>query len=203
MTTETWQNLMAAFGIGPNVQTYTELVTVYSETHRAYHTFTHIKTCLQHFDTVEKNATHPDEIRMALWFHDAVYQPFSATNEEDSAAWAVAFLEANEVAPEIITRVHALIMTTKSHDPQMPGDQHLIMDIDLSILGANPVIYAQFEKDIRTEYELVPDDIYKPERRKILEGFLGRPRLFINPHFFNALEQQARVNLAEAVGKLN
>ena len=90
-----WQNLMQSFGISTNESTYQALQDAYSETHRRYHTAEHIKATLRHLDTAVTLAKDVHEVEMALWFHDAVYKPLSATNEFDSAVWAVEFLSNN------------------------------------------------------------------------------------------------------------
>ena len=64
------------------------LVARYGEPHRAYHNLTHIEECFRTLDLVAHRAERLGEIEMALWFHDAIYDTRSHTNEADSAAWA-------------------------------------------------------------------------------------------------------------------
>lgn len=141
-----WHDLMKAFGFSDNKQTYHNLIAAYSEKHRVYHTCDHIGACFMHLDNVAEQARHSHEIELALWFHDVVYKPFSKTNEEDSAEMATAFLIQNNAAQNVIARVSDLIMLTKEHYAPETSDGKLMLDIDLSILGSKPSIYAQFEK---------------------------------------------------------
>lgn len=141
-----WHGLMKAFGFPENEITYDNLISAYSEKHRAYHTLEHIEACFRHLDNVAEQAQNSHEIELALWFHDAVYKPFSKTNEEDSAEMAVAFLTQNNAAQDVIARVFNLIMITKEHHTPKTSDCKLMLDIDLSILGSKSSIYAQFEK---------------------------------------------------------
>ena len=139
---------------------------------------------------------------MALWFHDAVYQPFSNTNEEDSAQWAVDWLTKRGAESAEIKRIESRILATKSHGAARNLDRRYMLDIDLSILGASPKVYDEFESNIRREYKRVPKLIFRRKRKAILEGFLTRPNIYITDYFQNRLEQQARVNIANAISNL-
>lgn len=197
-----WHRLMTVCGFSANDVMYHQLISSYSEKHRAYHTLDHIGACFRHMDAVKDMATYPDEIELALWFHDVIYKPFSATNEEDSAELAKAFLLENGAAPGVINRVYDLIILTKDHTAQQTQDGKLMLDIDLSILGAAPHIYAQFEKDVRTEYKRVPSFIFKKKRKEILQSFLKRSKLYYTTYFFERLEAQAKRNLEWAIAQL-
>lgn len=197
-----WHDLMAAFGMPESDTVYHHLIAAYSESHRAYHTLDHIAACFAHLDTVSHHAKHPHEIELALWFHDAVYEPFSTFNEDNSADMAKSFLEENNVQSDIVTRIYDLIILTKDHALPSTIDGQLMLDIDLSILGADEAVYAQFEKDVRKEYKRVPSCIFKKKRKEILQGFLARPRIYQTDYFHLQLEAFARKNLAWAIEQL-
>ena len=78
-----WQNLCDSLDISDDGKIFDKLVKAHAEPQRAYHTLDHIAACLRHLDGVKSKTVRLQEIEMALRFHDAVYQPFSATNEED------------------------------------------------------------------------------------------------------------------------
>ena len=65
-----------------------DLTARYAEPQRAYHTMEHVTECLSHFDTARHLLARPDEVELALWFHDAVYDPRRGDNEEQSARLA-------------------------------------------------------------------------------------------------------------------
>lgn len=195
MTTAAWDALMLSLGLSENRNTYEEIRAAYSEPHRHYHTLRHIDSCLQCLTKVEEWASHPSEIAIALWFHDAIYDPYAIDNEARSADWAAAFLEKNAVPRDQINRVRTLIMSTLHNAPAATTDEALMIDIDLSILGSAPRVYNEFEDAVREEYKRVPEIIYLSKRKKILKGFLDRERIYQNQYLFDLLEKQARENL--------
>ncbi|MEP3890375.1 MAG: hypothetical protein ABJN69_07895 [Hellea sp.] len=197
-----WRRLMTACGFPANDAMHDLLIACYSEKHRFYHSLDHIDACFRHFDAVIETAIYPNEIELALWFHDVIYKPFSATNEEDSAELAKAFLLENKAAADMIDRVYDLIILTKDHAAPQMQDAKLMLDIDLSILGAAPHIYAQFEKDVRQEYKRVPSFIFKKKRKEILRTFIQRPQLYNSSYFYERLEAQAKRNLKWAIAEL-
>jgi predicted metal-dependent HD superfamily phosphohydrolase len=202
MNIERWLRLMSAWSFGPNEDTYRALVAAYSEKHRHYHTAEHIEACLKHVDVCIAQMDNPHEVELALWFHDAIYEPFSGDNEKKSADWAASFLKVNGAASEATSRVYNLIMVTVHSAPTQTNDESILVDIDLSILGVSESAYDAFEHAVRREYKLVPNFIFNKKRAEILRGFLDRDRIYQNEPFHTEREQQARVNLANAVSRL-
>ena len=202
MNTERWSRLMRAWGFGPNGKTYRELVAAYSQKHRHYHTGAHIDDCLGHLPSVAKIADNEHEIELALWFHDAIYKPLSANNERHSADWACNFLRTNGAVRDARDRVQRLIMVTEHDAPTETRDESILVDIDLSILGAEPAVYDRFEAAVRKEYKVVPEFLYRGKRAEILQGFVARERIYANEPFAGQRENQARENLARAITAL-
>ena len=189
-----WRDLWERWGSRPADGLYEELIARYREPHRKYHTEQHLDECFAHFDAAPE---HPAEVELALWFHDAIYDTRRQDNEEKSAAWA------RRVCPaEAAERVHALVMATR-HDAVPSGrDAELLVDIDLSILGAAPERFDEYELQVREEYAWVPGFVFRRKRAEILEGFLARPAIFSTAMFFQALEQAARANLRRSLQQL-
>jgi len=72
----------------------------------------------------------------------------------------------------------------------------------LAILGASAADYDRYARAIREEYAWVPEQDYRAGRRRILEGFLERERLFYMPPLFERLEMSARANLRREIERL-
>lgn len=178
---------------------FDELVARYSEPHRKYHTVQHLAECLAHFEAVRHLAEHPDEVEIALWFHDGIYDTQRHDNERQSADWARAVLEGQGAEPATVQRVDELIMATCHSALPVSPDAKLLVDVDLSILGALPSRFAEYEEQIRQEYAFVPEEIFRQKRGEILRAFLGRPLIYSTPHFQAALEARARDNLRLAI----
>ena len=175
------------------------LLSRYAETWRKYHTPQHLAECLEGFEAAIHLAETPAVLEAALWFHDAIYVPRSSDNEAQSAALATAVLAASGVTADVCAQVARLVMVTR-HDalPSTP-DEALLVDIDLSILGASTQRFAEYEQQVRAEYAFVPGMVFRHKRRQILESFQSRPRLYSTEFFHAHLEAQARINLAAAI----
>jgi predicted metal-dependent HD superfamily phosphohydrolase len=194
-----WQELGAA---AVDEGLYARLMACWNEGHRRYHTTQHLRECLHHFAQVRDQAQHPAEVELALWFHDAFYDPRRKDNELLSANWARQSVLQAGLPPEVGGRVHALVMATRHDAVPADSDAQLLVDVDLSILGAEPNRFDESDQQIRAEYAHVPDQEFRVGRARILNGFLARPRLYSTPHFYAALEQRARANLRRAVARL-
>ena len=202
MTDQRWLKLMRALGLGASEDTFHSLSAAYSEKHRHYHTGKHVQTCLEHLDRCVSQAQHPEEVELALWFYDAIYNPLSGNNEQKSATWASSFLRDNGASPEVIERVHWLIMVTEHNVETRTMDESLLVDIDLSILGASGKTYDEFEEAVRKEYRIIPMFIYRQKRAEVLKSFLQRPHIYKNEPFRSERERQAQVNLSNAICRL-
>jgi predicted metal-dependent HD superfamily phosphohydrolase len=178
---------------------FNQLVAAYSAQERHYHTLQHLRECLSHLAAAAPLARRPAEVELALWFHDAVYDPHQHDNEERSADWALRSVLAAGCDEAIGQRVRSLVLATAGHEASADPDTQLLLDIDLAILGAAPARFAEYERQVRAEYAHVPEPDFLAGRARILAGFLARPRLFGTAPFHDALEQRARVNLRQAL----
>lgn len=189
--------------LGANDTTAFEvLVAAYDEGSRYYHNAEHIRECLAYFDRVRDQAQHPERVELAIWFHDAVYDVTRPDNEARSAVLARVLASNAGIAPVETEAIAALVLSTR-HDADVLGhDARCLSDIDLSILGASPERYARYERDIRREFAIVPEELYRRGRRRVLEKFLERMAIYETPYFSERLEHQARENLARAIAVL-
>jgi predicted metal-dependent HD superfamily phosphohydrolase len=195
-----WLRAWNGIGARADDATFNALVAGYGEQHRSYHTVQHLHECIKQFDAVQGLALNAAEVETALWFHDAIYDVKRADNEERSAEWASTAARHAGVADATVERIRSMVMVTKhTGAPDVP-DEQLLVDIDLSILGANKERFAEYERQIREEYSFVPGWLFRRKRRAILRSFLDRPRIYATAHFHEQLEATARENLQLAIG---
>lgn len=177
---------------------WSEIESNYSKKSRYYHSLTHIKDMLNWSAKVMNVINDNISFLFALWYHDIVYKAFKNNNEEKSAELAKNRLQALGLAPNKIQRIGLLINSTKKHEVLINDntfDNHYLLDIDLSILGANWDTYKKYCTDIRKEYSIYPTFIYNKERKRVLQNFLKRDTLFFTDYFKAKLEEKARNNI--------
>ena len=180
-----------------------DLEARYREPQRHYHTLQHLEECFAALDAVRPDVADAAAVELALWFHDAVYDVHRRDNEARSADLAVASLRGAGLPDALVARVAALILATRDHAAaDADADAAALLDADLAILGAAPARFDEYERQIRAEYAHVPDDVFVPARRRILDEFLHRPSLFATPGFRTRFGRQARVNLETALRRL-
>ena len=179
-----------------------ELTAAYSEPQRRYHTVAHIQRCLSELGQVWSYAVRLHEVRWALLFHDAVYDPRRQDNEARSADWAIRLMHELKRPQEEQHRVrHMILATAHSGEPRTP-DEALVLDIDLSILGADDATFDEYDRAVREEYAHVSEEAYREGRTGIFESFARRERLYRTAPFRQRYEERARANLRRALERL-
>jgi predicted metal-dependent HD superfamily phosphohydrolase len=197
-----WLGVWQALGLRADGELLQELLRRYDEPQRSYHSRRHLEECLSKLEELGALAEHPAEVELALWFHDAIYDSKRHDNEQRSADWARESVLRCGGAPAVADRVHALIMVTRHAAEPRGIDQQVLVDVDLSILGADAARFDEYEQQVREEYGWVPGVIYRRKRRAILEGLLARESLFSTPLFVQRYEAQARSNLQRSLARL-
>ena len=189
---------------GPGVdRTFDDLVSRHGEPHRRYHTLDHVGEVLATLERIAAEAVDADAVRLAAWFHDAVYDPASPGNEAASAVLAGEQLAALGVPAATVDEVDRLVRLTAGHAPA-PADRNgcVLADADLAVLGREPDGYDAYVRAVRTEYGWLDDQAWASGRRAVLEGFLARPRLFATARLHDELEERARGNLGRELAAL-
>ncbi|MFJ1568774.1 HD domain-containing protein [Streptomyces erythrochromogenes] len=179
------------------------LLTAWAEPQRRYHTTAHLADVLARIDVLAAYAADPAAVRLAAWFHDAVYRPDRSENEERSAALAERALPELGIDAARTAEVARLVRLTVTHDPA-PGDTdgEVLCDADLAVLAGTPQAYAAYAAAVRDEYGFVPDDAFRTGRAAVLRQLLDLPRLFRTPHGTAHWEAPARANLAAELAAL-
>lgn len=169
-----------------------ELTGRYLEPHRHYHGIAHIAAML------DAGRTFPlDRVQtMAVWFHDAVYDPRSKTNEEDSADLARSRLLAGGWPVADCERVAAIVLDTKRHMPSR-DESAAVLDLDLMSLALPWPEFAANTAAIRREYAHVADADFAAGRAAFFATMLQRERLYFTS-WGAKLEASARANLRRA-----
>jgi predicted metal-dependent HD superfamily phosphohydrolase len=177
-----------------------DLLQRWSEPWRHYHDVEHLAEVLTALDELARPA--PTTVRLAAWFHDAIYDPRAGDNEERSAELATATLPAAGIAADEVSEVVRLVRLTATHDPAADdADGKLLCDADLAILGATPSRYERYVAAVRAEYAHVPDAEFRAGRDRILRGFADRVRIYSTDAARDRWESAARRNLrAELAG---
>jgi predicted metal-dependent HD superfamily phosphohydrolase len=104
----------------------------------------------------------------------------------------------------VVEKVAQMILLTKHHnsiscDTPENIDTALFLDFDMSILGADWVVYAEYAGHIRVEYRHVPQNHYCLARAAVLEKFLQFHSIYSTSIFQAQYEQSARLNLAHEI----
>lgn len=202
-----WERLMERIGArGDRGGAYADLDRRYREPRRAYHTWAHVADCLAELDGVSDLAVRPEAVELALWFHDAVYDPGASDNEERSAALLREAGARLGLDVDLAAAAAALVLATahRAGPGREPagGDAALVRDIDLAILGAPPARFRAYEDAVRREYGHLTDAEWRAGRSAVLTMFLERPRLYATDAFRDRREARARRNLAASLRRL-
>lgn len=175
------------------------LLTRWREPHRRYHGEDHLRFLLARLDELAGSAADPVAVELAGWFHDAVYDPRGADNEERSAQLAETDLPDSARRAEVAR----LVRLTAGHRPA-PGDTNgaTLCDADLAILAGAPEAYAAYAAAVRDEYGHLDDAVFAAGRGEVLRQLLTRPRLFHTAYGAEHWEETARFNLTTELGLL-
>jgi predicted metal-dependent HD superfamily phosphohydrolase len=172
-----------------------EIETHYAKKGRYYHNITHLenlyKELLPYLDIFRDR----DMVLFSLFYHDIIHKATKSDNEEKSALVAEKRLSSLGVQQERIKTCVDHILATKGHTLVPNDDTNLFTDADLSILGQPANVYDKYTLDVRAEYKIYPDLLYRPGRKKVLQHFLQMERIFKTQQFYDKYEAAARMNL--------
>ncbi|GAA1111896.1 hypothetical protein GCM10009630_06200 [Kribbella jejuensis] len=181
-----------------------DLLARYAEQHRHYHNQQHLTEVLTTIDELAEYAEDADTVRLAAWFHDAIYDPQAdpGENEEVSAQLAELELAAYGVDADRVAEIGRLVRLTAKHDcAEDDRNGAVLCDADLRILSLPQVRYDEYAAGIRQEYEHVADRDFARGRMSFLRT-LSETRLYVTPRGHEEWERPARENLDREVGSL-
>ena len=173
----------------------------YSEPHRVYHDPQHLAHCLEQLDLSNGLIVHPDQVEMAIWFHDIINEPESPDNEQRSADYFRTLTRGVADERFVDAVVDLILVTTHEVAPNDP-DQQFICDIDLASFGCPWECFMRDSDAVKAEYP-GPEADYFRGQTAFLESLLARPRIFMTDFFNARYEQQARDNIQLLLRHLN
>ncbi len=202
---ENWRELAKQVGLAENLisESWAEIVRAYQSAERYYHDLNHISDMLMLWEQHRADLQHPKILALCIWFHDIVYQVDRKGNEQKSAERALHYLEQSELSATALTQVYQSILATQDHQLSFDyPDLAYLLDFDLAVLGRDWERYLEYTHQIRKEYSIYPDELYRPGRRKVLEHFLTRENLYFTAFAQEEWESQARFNLKMELSSL-
>jgi predicted metal-dependent HD superfamily phosphohydrolase len=201
--------VVAPYGAGSDAvaAALDDLARRHAEPHRRYHTLEHVAEVLDVVDElvglVPAGSVDADAVRLAVWLHDAVYDPRSGGSEAASARLAAEVLPPLGVPAPVVSNVCRLVELTAGHEAAArDADGVVVADADLAVLGAPPARYRRYAADVRAEHAHVDDGSWRAGRAAVLRGFLDRHRIYRTDVLHDRLDARARANLTAELASL-
>lgn len=180
---------------------WADLEKAYTGKARHYHNLTHLEEMIACYDEYKTHLQFPDEVLYSIFYHDIVYKSTRKDNELKSAEIAIAILpERTMINKEL---VYDMILATKDHRTKDVEDEKWLIDFDLRILAKDWTDYKTYTQQIRKEYNIYPDFLYKPGRIKALEHFLEKECIYQTQAFRTLYESKARQNVEKEIRALS
>ncbi|WP_394776690.1 hypothetical protein [Flavobacterium sp.] len=174
-----------------------DLEKAYSKKSRHYHNLRHINDMIECFETYSDKLKSPNEILLSIFYHDYIYVSSKKDNELKSAELALSILPENIQFDTQL--VFDAICATQLHQHNINEDINWLIDFDLKILARDGDDYKIYFEQIRKEYRIYPDFLYKPGRAKALKHFLENDFIFQTDEFRNLYEEKARRNIEKEI----
>ncbi|URM36699.1 HD domain-containing protein [Flavobacterium anhuiense] len=199
---EIYSELLSNIGFSANEiqQNWLDLEKAYSKKSRYYHNLTHLKEMVDSFEIYKDKLQKPDEILFSIFYHDFIYSASKKDNELKSAEYALSILSENSILNKQL--VFDAICATQQHQQNSIEDINWLIDFDLKILAKDWEDYQIYFDQIRKEYRIYPDFLYKPGRAKALKHFLENEFIFQTNEFRNLYEEKARINIEKEISLL-
>ncbi|OIV39736.1 HD domain-containing protein [Flavobacterium johnsoniae] len=197
--TQIYSELLLNIGFSANdiQENWLNLESAYSKKSRHYHNLTHLKEMIESFETYSNRLQNPNEILFSIFYHDFVYSASKKDNELKSAQYALSILPENVNLNKQL--VFDAICATQQHQQNEIEDINWLIDFDLKILAKDWNDYKIYFEQIRKEYRIYPDFLYKPGRAKALKHFLENEFIFHTDEFRSLYEEKARINIEKEI----
>lgn len=203
MIKEKFLNLIRKYSNNDNYNSgcWNEIEGNYSSKSRHYHNLEHLENMLAELDKVESQIKNLDALLFSIYYHDIIYKPTKRDNEHQSAL--IFEKRISKTSFINLSECMAQIEATKEHKISANNDTNMLLDIDLSILGKSAGEYKLYCENIRKEYSIYPDFMYRKGRIKVVKSILQLDNIYKTDFFINEYENQAKENLNLELSKLN
>lgn len=172
----------------------------YTERHRYYHNLRHIESCLQEFQKFQGMCQSPEAIELAIIYHDVVYVPGSAINEQASADRVSYDMNRLGLSSALRGAVCSMIVQTYHRDRGIDEDSRILLDIDMSILARDKIEYIDYELGVRREYTpVVSSEGLITGRRFFLTDLLKKSSIYQTQYGLDNYEAKARDNIRKTI----
>lgn len=182
------------------VSLWHDLEKVYSAKSRHYHNLTHLDEMITLYEIHNSQLQFRDEVLYSIFYHDYVYKVTRKDNELKSAEHALLILPLNATLNKQL--VFDMICATQLHQHNENEDTNWLIDFDLKILSKDWDDYKIYCNQIRKEYKIYPNILYKPGRKKALQHFLENPFIYQTEVFKTKYEVKARENIRKEISTL-
>lgn len=196
---QSWLNLASKYSDNVSLmkEFWEEIYKNYASENRHYHNLQHISHLLKLAENNQADFQEYDMLRFAIWYHDIIYNATKSNNELESAEFAQKRLKKFKIDTKKIGNCADLIISTKKHEVlnAQNEDNAYLLDFDLAILATSWESYENYCQNIRKEYSMFPDFLYKKGRKKVLQHFLERPQIYHTQKYRDLWEAKARENI--------
>ena len=195
---KSWFKLYQHYHFSEPQKVFNKLIAAYSEKQRAYHTLQHLYECLIFLESIRADLKDAHAVELAIWFHDAIYDPQAKNNELKSAELFEQYLF-QDLSIDIVQKIKRWIIATHKHEVTDELDLQFLLDIDLAILAASPERFDEYEQQIQQEYAWVDPDVYSIKRKQVLAHFYQAEPLYQTEYFQQNFERKAKGNLKNII----
>lgn len=140
-----------------------EVIKRYQEPHRFYHTLDHLQDIYQQLE--DRALGDQKALLLATAYHDVIYNPQSATNEEDSAEYFMRYYDGDD---QLKQDVYNIILDTKTHQPRSDLSS-VFCELDLNILRQPLHKLLIYEDQIFKEFQFADFALYRVKRVEVLQ----------------------------------
>ncbi|MCD0465670.1 hypothetical protein [Flavobacterium sp. ENC] len=176
---------------------WSDLEKAYSNKSRHYHNLTHINDMVECFEMYADQLQNPNEVLFAVFYHDYIYKSTKKDNELKSAEFALSILPENISFDKQL--LFDAICATQQHQHHTIEDINWLIDFDLKVLARDWDAYQIYFEQIRKEYRIYPNFLYKPGRAKALKHFLENEFIYQTAEFRKLYEDKARFNIEKEI----